>query len=129
MTSITLPYQPENLSTDLHPYFNNAIVTLSTSTVYLYNNNASQAVRVVEVKKGVKKVNTKLNNIKTTFKAQVDKVKAQDNEVDKKVNKVDKKVNKVDKKVNKVNKKVNKVKTDITDIKMEIKLLKNCLKS
>jgi hypothetical protein len=39
-TSITLPYQPENLSTDLHPYLDNTIVTLSTSTAHLYNNNA-----------------------------------------------------------------------------------------
>ena len=122
MTSIILLYQLENLSTNLYPYLDNAIITLNTLIAYLYNNNTSQAVRVVEVKKGVKRVNTKLNNIKTTFKAQVDEVKAQVNEVDKKVNEVDKKVNKVDKKVN-------KVKTDVADIKMEIKLLKNCLKS
>ena len=68
-TSITLPYRPKNLSTNLHPYLNNTIVTLSTSTAHLYNNNAPQAVRVVEVKKGVKKVDIKLNNIKITFKA------------------------------------------------------------
>ena len=40
-TSITLLYWPENLFTDLYFYFNNAIITLSTSTAYLYNNNAS----------------------------------------------------------------------------------------
>ena len=128
-TSITLPHRPENLSTDLHPYLNNAIVTLSTSTAHLYDDNASQAVRVVEVKKGVERVDTKLNNIKTTFKAQVDEVKAQVNKVDKKVDEVDKKVNEVDKKVDKVDKKVNEVKTDIADIKTEIKLLENHLES
>ena len=135
-TFITLFHQPENLSTDLHPYLNNAIVTLSTLTVYLYNNNAPQAIRVVKIKKRVKRVNTKLNNIKTTFKAQIDKAKVQVNEVNKKVNKVDKKINKVNKKVNEVNKKVdevdkkvNKVKIDIADIKTEIKLLKNYLES
>ena len=85
MTFITLPHRPENLSTDLHPYLDNAIVTLSTSTAHLYDDNASQAVRVVEVKKGVEKVNTKLDDVKTTFKTQVNEVKAQVDEVDKKV--------------------------------------------
>jgi len=94
-TSVTLPHQPENLSTDLHPYLNNAIVTLSTSTAYLYNDNAPWAVRVVEVKKGVERVNIKLDDVKITLKAQVD-------EVDKKVDEVDKKVDEVDKKVNEV---------------------------
>ena len=55
---------------------------------YLYDNNAPWAVRVVEVKKGVKRVNTKLNNIKTTFKAQVNEIKAQVNKVNKKVAKI-----------------------------------------
>jgi hypothetical protein len=32
--------------------------------VYLYNNNALWAVRVVEVKKGVERVNIKVNEIK-----------------------------------------------------------------
>ncbi len=87
-TSITLPHRPENLSTDLHPYLDNAIVTLSTSTAYLYDDNAPWAVRVVEVKKGVERVDTKLDDVKTTFKAQVDEVKAQVDEVDKKVDEV-----------------------------------------
>ena len=39
ITSITLFYWLENLFTDLHPYFNNTIVTLSTLMAYLYNNN------------------------------------------------------------------------------------------
>ncbi|XTI91429.1 hypothetical protein V2W45_1495155 [Cenococcum geophilum] len=77
-TSVTLPHRPKNLSTDLHPYLNNAIVTLSTSTAYL----------VVEVKKGVERVDTK-----------VDEVKAEVAEVNKKVDEVNKKVNEVDKKV------------------------------
>ena len=34
-TSVTLPIRPENLATDLRPYLDNAIVTLSTSTAYL----------------------------------------------------------------------------------------------
>jgi len=149
-TSVTLPHRPENLSTDLHPYLDSAIVTLSTSTAHLYDDNAPWAVRVVEVKKGVERVDTKLDDIKTTFKAQVDEVKAQVDEVDKKVNEVDKKVNEVDKKVdevdkkvdevdkkvdevdkkvNEVDKKVNEVKTDIAEIKTEMKLLENRLES
>ena len=32
--------------------------------VYLYNNNTPQAVRVVEVKKKIKKINIKVNKIK-----------------------------------------------------------------
>ena len=39
-TSITLPHWPENLSTNLHPYLNNAIVILSTLTAHLYHDNA-----------------------------------------------------------------------------------------
>ena len=121
-TSITLPHQPKNLSTNLHPYLDNAIITLNTLTAYLYNNNAPQAVRVVKVKKGVKKVDIKVNKIK----AKVMEVKAQVDKVDKKVNKIDKKVNKVDKKVNKVDKKVNKINKKVTKIKTEIKSLKEC---
>ncbi|XTI93077.1 hypothetical protein V2W45_1524043 [Cenococcum geophilum] len=86
-TSVTLPHRPKNLSTDLHPYLDNAIVTLSTSTAYLYDDNAPWAVRVVEVKKGVERVDTK-----------VDEVKAEVAEVNKKVDEVDKKVDEVDKK-------------------------------
>ena len=71
-TSVTLPHRPENLSTDLHPYLDNAIVTLSTSTAYLYDDNAPWAVRVVEVKKGVERVDTKVNEVK----AEVAEVKA-----------------------------------------------------
>ena len=101
-TSVTLPHRPKNLSTNLHPYLNNAIVTLSTLTAYLYDNNAPQAIRVVEVKKGVERVNIK-----------VDKVKAKVAEVKAQVDKVNKKVNKVNKKVNKVNRKVAEIKTEV----------------
>ena len=126
-TSITLPHRPENLSTDLHPYLNHAIVTLSTSTAHLYDNNTPQAIRVVEVKKGVKRVNTKVNKVKaevTEVKAQVNKVDKKVDEVNKKVDEVDKKVDEVDKKVNKVNKKVNEVDKKVVEIKTKIKSLK-----
>ncbi|XTI93299.1 hypothetical protein V2W45_1430806 [Cenococcum geophilum] len=96
-----------NLSTDLHPYLNNAI-----------------AVRVVEVKKGVERVDTKVNEVKakvTKVKAQVDKINKKVNEVNKKVDKVDKKVDEVNKKVDEVDKKVNEVKTEIAEIKTQMK--------
>jgi len=56
-------------------------VTLSTSTAYLYDDNAPWAVRVVEVKRGVERVDMKLDDVKITLKAQVDEVKAQVDEV------------------------------------------------
>jgi hypothetical protein len=37
--SIIPPYRPKNLSTNLYPYLNNAIITLSTLMAYLYDNN------------------------------------------------------------------------------------------
>ena len=83
-TTVTLPLRPENITTDLHPYLDDAIVTLSTSTAYLYDDNAPWAVRVVEVKKGVEKVDTKvdkvdvkLDDVKTTLEGQIDDVKTQ----------------------------------------------------
>ncbi|OCK90149.1 uncharacterized protein K441DRAFT_666560 [Cenococcum geophilum 1.58] len=39
-TTVTLSIRPENLATDLHPYLDNAIVTLSTLTAYLYDDSA-----------------------------------------------------------------------------------------
>ena len=74
-TTITLPIRPENLTTDLHPYLDNAIVALSTSTAYLYDDNAPWAVRVIEVKKGVERVDAKLDDAKTTLEGQIDDVK------------------------------------------------------
>jgi len=76
-TTVTLPVRPENLTTDLHPYLDNAIVTLSTSTAYLYDDNAPWAVRVVEVKKGVERVDAKLDEAKTTLQGQIEEVKTQ----------------------------------------------------
>ena len=127
-TSVTLPHRPENLSTDLHPYLDHAIVTLSTSTVHLYDDNAPWAVRVVEVKKGVERVDTKVDEVK----AEVAEVKAQVDEVDKKVDEVDKKVDEVDKKVDEVDKKVDEVDKKVTEIKTEMRSLgerQDCLES
>ena len=49
--------------------------------MHLYDDNAPWAVRVVEVKKGVERVDTKVDEVK----AEVAEVKAQVDEVDKKV--------------------------------------------
>jgi len=68
---------------------------------------------VVEVKRGVKRVDIKLDDVKTTLKAQV-------NEVDKKVNEDNKKVNEVDKKVDEVDKKVDEVKTQVEFLEKQI---------
>ena len=119
-TSITLPYRPKNLSTNLYPYLDNAIVTLSTLTAYLYDDNAPQAIRVVEVKKGVERVDIKVNEVK----AEVAEVKAQVDEVNKKVDKVDKKVDKVNKKVDKVKTDVAKLKTDVAKLKTDVAIVK-----
>jgi archaellum component FlaC len=123
--SVTLPHRPENLSTDLHPYLDNAIVTLSTSTAYLYDDNAPWAVRVVEVKKGVERVDTKVDEVK----AEVAEVKAQVDEVDKKVDEVDKKVDEVDKKVNEVKAEVTEIKTEVAEIKTGMRLLEERLEN
>jgi regulator of replication initiation timing len=75
-TTVTLPLRPENPA-DLHPYLDSTIVTLSTSTAYLYDDNAPWAVRVVEVKKGVERVDAKLDEAKTTLQGQIKEVKTQ----------------------------------------------------
>ena len=38
---------------------------LSNTTAFLYNNNTPQAIRVIEVKKGVDRVNVKVDKVKT----------------------------------------------------------------
>ncbi|OCK94668.1 uncharacterized protein K441DRAFT_659513 [Cenococcum geophilum 1.58] len=118
-TSVTLPHRPKNLSTDLHPYLDNAIVTLSTSTAYLYDDNAPWAVRVVEVKKGVERVDTKVDEVDEVNK-KVDEVDKKVDEVDKKVDEVDKKVDEVDKKVDEVDKKVAEIKTEVAEVKTQV---------
>ena len=51
--NLTLPIQPQDLSTDLNPYLNGAIGMLSDLTAFLYDDNAPWAIRVAEVKRGV----------------------------------------------------------------------------
>ena len=101
-TSITLPHRPENLSTDLHPYLDNAIVTLSTSTAYLYDNNAPWAIRVVEVKEGVERVDTKVEEVKTEvaeIKTEVAEIKTE---------------------VAEIKTEVAEIKTEVNDVKLQV---------
>ena len=81
---LTLPIRPQDLSTDLNPYLDNAIGILGDSTAFLYDDNAPWAVRVTEVKKGVDKVDMKVDEVKAEVaevKAEVAEVKAEVAEV------------------------------------------------
>ena len=54
--NLTLPIRPQDLSTDVNPYIDNVLGMLSDSTSHLYNDDAPWAMRVMEVKKGVERV-------------------------------------------------------------------------
>ena len=49
----------------MNPYIDDAIGILSDSTSHLYNDDAPWAVRVMEVKKGVERVDAKVDEVKT----------------------------------------------------------------
>ena len=63
--NLSLPMRPQDLSTDSTPYLDGAIGMLSDTTAFLYDDNAPWAVRVIEVKKGVDRVDAKVNEVKT----------------------------------------------------------------
>ena len=65
LVNLFLPIRPQDLSTDSTPYLDGAINILSNTTAFLYNNNTLQAVRVIEVKKGVDRVDAKVDKVKT----------------------------------------------------------------
>src|SRR6266567_5059085 len=66
--NLTLPIRPQDPSTDVNPYLDNAIGMLSESTAFLYDDEAPWAVRVMEVKSevltAVDKVNVKVDEVK-----------------------------------------------------------------
>ena len=62
--NLTLPIQPQDPSTDVNPYLDDAIGILSESTAFLYDDEAPWAVRVLEVKKGVDRVDAKVDEVK-----------------------------------------------------------------
>ena len=63
--NLTLPIRPQDLSTDVNPYIDDALGMLSDSTSHLYDDDAPWAVRVIEVKKGVERVDAKVDEVKT----------------------------------------------------------------
>jgi len=63
--NLTLPIRPQDLSTDVNPYIDDALGMLSDSTSHLYDDDAPWAVRVMEVKKGVERVDAKVDEVKT----------------------------------------------------------------
>jgi len=65
LVNFTLSIWPQDLSTDLNPYLDGAIGVLSNSTAFLYDDDALWAVRVMEVKRGVDRVDTKVDEVKT----------------------------------------------------------------
>src|SRR6266576_5201019 len=71
--NLTLPIRPQDPSMDVNPYLDDAIGILSESTAFLYDDEAPWAVRVLEVKKGVDRVNTKVDEVK----AEVAKLKTE----------------------------------------------------
>ena len=65
LVNLSLPIQLQDLFTDSTPYLNSAIGMLSDTTAFLYNNNVPWAIKVIEVKKGINKINAKVDKVKT----------------------------------------------------------------
>ena len=49
----------------MNPYIDNIIGILSDSTSHLYNDDAPWAIHIIEVKKGIERVNVKVDKVKT----------------------------------------------------------------
>src|SRR6266571_3507952 len=62
--NLTLPIRPQDPSMDVNPYLDDAIGILSESTAFLYDDEAPWAIRVLEVKKGVDRVDAKVDEVK-----------------------------------------------------------------
>ena len=78
--NFTLPIRLQDLFTDVNPYIDNTLGMLSDSTFYLYDDDAPWAVCVMEVKKGVERVDTKVDKVKTEvskIKTEVAKIKTE----------------------------------------------------
>ena len=73
LVNLILPIWPQDLSTDVNPYLDGAIGILSESTAFLYDDEAPWAVRVMEVKRGVDRVDVKVDEVK----AEVAKLKTE----------------------------------------------------
>ena len=78
LVNLTLLIQPQDLFTDVNPYIDDVLGILSDSTSYLYNDDAPWAVYIMEVKKGIERVNVKVDKVKTEvtkIKTKVAKIK------------------------------------------------------
>ena len=69
--NLTLPIWPQDLSTDVNPYIDDAIGMLSDSTAFLYDDEAPWAIYIKEVKSevlaAVDRVNIKVEEVKTNI--------------------------------------------------------------
>src|SRR6266567_709082 len=118
--NLTLPIRPQDPSTNVNPYLDDAIGMLSKSTAFLYHDEAPWAVRVIKVKKGVDKVNAKVDEVKTKvaeLKTDVAELKTDVTEL-----KTDIAELKTD--IAELKTDVAKLKTDIIKLKTEIKSFK-----
>ena len=109
--NLTLPIRPQDLSTDVNPYIDDALGMLSDSTSHLYDEDAPWAVRVMEVKKGVERVDAKVDEVKTEvaeIKTEVAEIKTE---------------------VAEIKTEVAEIKTEVTMIKTGMRLLEERLES
>ena len=82
--NLTLPIRPQDLSTDVNPYIDDTLGILSNSTSHLYDDDAPWAMRVMEVKKGVERVDVKVDKVKTEvaeIKTKVAEIKTEVTEI------------------------------------------------
>ena len=114
--NLTLPIRPQDLSTDVNPYIDNALGMLSDSTSYLYDDDTPWAVRVMEVKKGVERVDAKVDEVKTEVA-----------EIKTKVAEIKTEVAEIKTEVAEIKTEVTKIKTEVAEIKTEMRSLEECL--
>ena len=122
--NLFLPIRLQDLFIDLTLYINSTIGILNNLTVYLYNNNTLQAIRVIEVKSKVlttmDRVNTKVNKVKTDIvELKIDITELKTDIIELKTDIIELKIDIIELKID-----ITELKIDIIEIKIEIKLLK-----
>ena len=121
LVNLTLPLRPQDPSTNVNPYLDNAIGILSKSTTFLYNNKAPWAVRVTEVKSKVLTTVDKVNIKVDKIKANITKLKTDVTKLKMDIAKLKTNITKLKIDIIKLKTDVVKLKTDITKLKTEIK--------
>ena len=109
LVNFTLLIWLQDFSTDVNPYIDDILGILSDFISYLYDDDAPWAVYVIEVKKGVERVNAKVDKVKT------------------KVAKIKTKVAEIKTKVTEIKTEVAEIKTKVTEIKTEMRSLEEYL--